>query len=105
MLGRKVTTSGLGARDSYWISDERPRDPDQKESGRLGGPELPPRRRLGHVAASGGLAGALLSAARPHALRGRDRVGVGPRVFRPDRARVGHGGHGGEGPPRPVAAR
>src|SRR5260370_40509901 len=97
MLGRKVTTSGLGARDSYWISDERPREPEQKESGRLGGPELPARRRLGYVAASGGPAGTLLPAARPHPLCGRDGVGLGAGVLWPDRAGVGHGGHRGKG--------
>src|SRR5258708_30663143 len=86
--------------ESYWDSDERPPDPDKKESRRRSGAELPPRRRLGHVAAAGGPAGAVLPAARPHALRGRERLGGGPGLLRADRAGVGHGRHRRERGPR-----
>src|SRR5260370_27907518 len=99
MLGRKVTTGGCGREaasrrngpESYWNSNERPPDPDKKETRRRSGAELPPRRRLGHVAAAGGPAGAVLPARPPHPLRAQRTLWVWPGRLRSARPPVGGG--------------
>src|SRR5258708_32391080 len=84
--GEREAASRRSGPESYWNSNERPPDPDKKESRRRSGAELPPRRRLSHVAAAGGPTGAGPPAARPHALRGRGRLGGGPGLPRSGRA-------------------
>src|SRR5258708_32992734 len=80
--GEREAASRRSGPESYWNSNERPPDPDKKESRRRSGAELPPRRRLGHVAAAGGPTGAVLPAARPRALRGRESLWGGPGLLR-----------------------